>query len=64
MTASDAQAWREGAEARLARAREMVVEARDLLRKAEEMERSARGALSDAEIDEREAREAEGVCDE
>lgn len=61
---SDATRWRESAEARLARAREMVAEVRDLLRKAEEMERSARGALADAEIDEREAREAEGVCDE
>ena len=64
MTASEAQTWREGAEARLARAREMVIEARELLRRAEEMERSARGALADAEVDEREAREAEGICDE
>lgn len=64
MTASEALARRQGAEARLARAREMVTEARELLRRAEEMERSARGALADAEIDEREAREAEEVCDE
>ena len=64
MTASDATRWRESAELRLLRAREMVAEARELLRRTEEMERAARGALADAEIDEREAREAEGVCDE
>jgi hypothetical protein len=64
MTASEAQAWREGAEARLLRAREMVAEAREMLRRTEEMERAARSALADAEIDEREAREAEGVCDD